>query len=125
MASNLFISTTRSLTPIVAGLVLSLTGRLGIPVDSERASLVVFAGLAGAYYLAVRGLEYLAERMAWRPLQVAAGLLLGWARPPAYGQPPVLPANLQGRVDALHQDLAALKRIVGADVTQRPGGDRR
>lgn len=102
MQSSFFISAMRTIVPWGVALVLSLTGRLGIPVDSERAALVVFLILGSAYYLAFRGLESLAERLKWQPLQLAAGLLLGWARPPDYGTgglPPVSP-----------EELAALRR---------------
>ncbi|MGA5486710.1 hypothetical protein ACPCK1_02915 [Streptomyces pseudogriseolus] len=85
MQGNFFISAMRTLVPLGVGLVLSLTGRLGIPVDSEQAALVVLVILAGAYYLLLRGLEWLADRLAWRPLRLAAGVLLGWAQPPSYG----------------------------------------
>ncbi|MFE7966123.1 hypothetical protein ACFU0X_24325 [Streptomyces cellulosae] len=85
MQGNFFISAMRTLVPLGVGLVLSLTGRLGIPVDSEQAALVVLGILAAVYYLAFRGLEWLAERMRWRPLRLLAGVLLGWARPPSYG----------------------------------------
>ncbi|MEU3346428.1 hypothetical protein ABZ723_15860 [Streptomyces sp. NPDC006700] len=81
---NLFTSYMRTLTPYGVALVLTATGWLGIPVDSTAAAGTVSLGLGAAYYAAFRGLEYVAERMAWRPLQLAAGLLLGWARPPAY-----------------------------------------
>ncbi|MEU3255957.1 hypothetical protein [Streptomyces sp. NPDC006997] len=101
-SNSLFISTMRTFVPVGVGLALSLTGRLGIPVDSEDAALVVLALLVSAYYLVFRGLEWLAERLAWRPLQVAAGMLLGWARPPAYGSRP--------GEELSPQDLAALRR---------------
>lgn len=97
MQGNFFISAMRTLVPLGVGLVLSLTGRLGIPVDSEQAALIVLVVLAAAYYLVFRGLEWLAERLSWRPLQLAAGVLLGWARPPSYGAgnlPPVSPEEL-------------------------------
>ncbi|WP_073946535.1 hypothetical protein [Streptomyces kebangsaanensis] len=81
---NFFVSAMRTLVPYGVALILSLTGRLGIPVDSEQAALAVGFGLAAAYYLALRGLEALAERLRWRPLQLLAGVLLGWARPPQY-----------------------------------------
>ena len=102
MHGNFLISVARTLVPLGVGLVLSLTGRLGIPVDSEQAALVVLVILAGAYYLALRGLEWLADRLAWRPLRLAAGVLLGWAQPPSYGTgglPAVSP-----------EELAALRR---------------
>lgn len=92
---NLFVSTMRTLVPIVAGLLLSLAGHLGIPVDSESAALVVLAGLTAAYYLAFRGLEVLAERMAWQPLQTIAGIFLGWAKPPQYVTPITAPLRIK------------------------------
>ncbi|MGW5122955.1 hypothetical protein ACWEQ7_02640 [Streptomyces sp. NPDC004069] len=86
MKNNLFASYMRTLTPSGVALVLTATGWLGIPVDSTAAAGAVSLGLGAAYYASFRGLEYVAERMAWRPLQLAAGLLLGWARPPQYEQ---------------------------------------
>lgn len=102
MASDLFISSMRTIVPLGAALVVSWTGRLGIPVDSDAAAAAVALGSAGLYYLLFRGLEWLAERMAWRPLQIAAGLLLGWARPPAYVKELVVPLRL--KVDREHLD---------------------
>ncbi|MFE6282422.1 hypothetical protein [Streptomyces sp. NPDC057877] len=104
---NLFTSYMRTLTPYGVALLLTATGWLGIPVDSTAAAGAVSLGLGAAYYAAFRGLEHLAERMAWRPLQLAAGLLLGWARPPEYGQP------ADGRLGP--EDLAALQRRVYGD----------
>ncbi|AVV46474.1 hypothetical protein PYK79_11100 [Streptomyces sp. ID05-04B] len=102
MPSNLFVSMMRTLVPIVAALVISWTGRLGIPVDSNAAASAVALGLAAAYYLLFRGLEWLAARLSWAPLQRAAGVFLGWAQPPAYG----------GKDDDLR---AALQRAQGGD----------
>ncbi|MDQ0601378.1 hypothetical protein QF037_005723 [Streptomyces canus] len=70
-----------------------------------------------AYYSAFRGLELLAERLARQPLQLAAGVLLGWARPPAY-ETSAVPGTVGADLVAMNEDLAALKRIV-------LGGDRR
>jgi len=120
---NLFVSTMRTLVPIVAGLVLSLAGRLGIPVDSETASLLVFAGLSAAYYLAFRGLEALAERMAWQPLQTFAGILLGWARPPQYVTPVTAPIRL--KVTADPADMAGLKQLLDQAYRDSGGGESR
>lgn len=117
---NLFVSYMRTLVPYGVALVLTGTGWLGIPVDSEAAAGAVSLGLGALYYAAFRGIEELAERMAWRPLQLAAGVLLGWARPPAYERPPVLPVRLKVDVDGMQQDLAALKRIIGDGSDDRP-----
>lgn len=114
MPKNLFVSTMRTLVPVVAGLVLSLSGRLGIPVDSESAALVVTAGLTAVYYLAFRGLEELAERLAWRPLQLAAGVLLGWARPPAYEKEAVMPFRLKLDKTAMQEDIDEFVRRLGS-----------
>lgn len=114
---NVFASYMRTLVPYGVALVLTATGWLGIPVDSEAAAGVVSLGLAAAYYAVFRGLEALAARMAWRPLQLAAGVLLGWARPPAYEKELAVP--LRFTVDKAHLDqetraaLAALKRAAG------------
>jgi hypothetical protein len=114
---NLFVSYMRTLVPYGVALVLTGTGWLGIPVDSTTAAGAVSLGLGAAYYAVFRGLEELAERMAWRPLQLAAGMLLGWARPPAYDKPAMVPIHLQ--VDKEHFDqelqktLAALRRATG------------
>lgn len=115
---NLFVSFMRTGVPLVAGLVLTMTGRLGIPVDSQAAAGAVSLGLAAAYYAVFRLLETLAERLSWRPLQVAAGVLLGWAQPPAYdGQEAEVPIRLvldkQHLDRGLQEALAALGRATG------------
>jgi hypothetical protein len=116
---NLFTSYMRTLVPYGVALVLTGTGWLGIPVDSTAAAGAVSLGLGAAYYAAFRGLEALAEHLAWRPLQLAAGLLLGWARPPAYEKELAVP--LRFTVDKQHLDqetraaLAALRRAVGGE----------
>lgn len=84
---NLFVSYMRTLVPYGVALVLTGTGWLGIPVDSTAAAGAVSLGLGAAYYAAFRGIEELAERMAWQPLQTMAGVFLGWARPPQYADP--------------------------------------
>jgi hypothetical protein len=112
---NLFVSAMRTLVPIVVGLVLGLAARIGLELDDGTVTTYVTAGLTAAYYVLVRGLEVLAERMAWRPLQLAAGVLLGWARPPAYERPPVLPVRLKVDLGAMQKDMEAMKRILGVD----------
>lgn len=114
---NLYTSYLRTLTPYVVGFVLAVATRLGLDIDDAAAAQYVTAGLAAAYYLAFRGLEWLAERMSWRPLQLVAGVLLGWARPPAYGEPVTVPLRL--KLDRVHLDqemrpvLEALQRATG------------
>ncbi|MBD0837359.1 hypothetical protein [Streptomyces sp. TRM68416] len=113
MQSNLFVSAMRTLVPLGAGAVLSLSGRLGIPADSETAVIVVYFVLAGAYYLAFRGLEWVAQRLAWQPLQTAAGVLLGWARPPAYEEPVQVPVRLKLDKAAMRADMDEFVRRLG------------
>ncbi|WP_432158417.1 hypothetical protein [Streptomyces sp. bgisy153] len=114
---SLFVSYMRTLVPYGVALVLTATGWLGIPVDSTAAAGAVSLGLGAAYYAVFRGLEWVAERMAWEPLRLAAGLLLGWARPPAYERGVTVPIRV--KVDREHLDqetrsaLAALQRAVG------------
>lgn len=96
---NLFVSYMRTLVPYGVALVLTGTGWLGIPVDSTTAAGAVSLGLGAAYYAAFRGLEELAERMAWQPLQTIAGIFLGWAKPPQYVAPITAPLRLKLKVD--------------------------
>ncbi|MCW5252203.1 hypothetical protein [Streptomyces sp. SHP 1-2] len=111
----LFTSLMRTLVPYAVGLVLAVATRLGLDLDDAAATQYVTAGLAAAYYLLFRGLEWLAERMAWRPLQLAAGLLLGWARPPAYDktQPVTVPVRMVLDRDHLDRELGAAYRQLG------------
>jgi len=107
---DLFVSYMRTLVPYGVALVLTGTGWLGIRVDSTAAAGAVSLGLGAAYYAAFRGLEALAERMAWEPLQMIAGILLGWARPPQYVAPVTAPVRL--RMTADPADLARLKELL-------------
>lgn len=115
---NVFTSLMRTLVPVGAGLGLSAAARIGLQLDDATVTTYVTGGLTFAYYGAFRGLEVLAEHMAWRPLQLTAGVLLGWARPPSYEKPAVLPVKLKLDMDAMHEDLAALKRVLGVDGTK-------
>ena len=116
---NLFVSFMRTVVPYGVALVLAGTGWLGVPVDSEAAAAAVTVGLGAVYYAAFRGLEWLAERMAWRPLQLAAGVLLGWARPPAYEKPVTVPLRLQLDKPAMQQDMDEFVRELGAKLDGR------
>lgn len=84
---DLFASYMRTAVPLAVGWVLTATGWLGIhPTDTQLHGLVVVA-IAGAYYAVFRFLEHLAQQLQAPWLRKAAGVLLGWARPPAYPHP--------------------------------------
>lgn len=110
---NLFVSYMRTLVPYGVALVLTGTGWLGIPVDSTAAAGAVSLGLGAAYYAAFRGLEELAERMAWQPLQTIAGIFLGWARPPQYVEPVTAPVRFRLDKAAMGQDIDEFVRKLG------------
>jgi hypothetical protein len=104
---NLFASLMRTLVPVVAGLLLGLAARAGLDVDGETATLVVTSALTAGYYALFRGLEAAAGHLGWEPLRVAAGVLLGWARPPQYAQPITAPVRVRLDTDDLGRQLAA------------------
>ncbi|WP_236241175.1 hypothetical protein [Streptomyces sp. CC228A] len=85
---NLLASALRTLVPLLVGWVVTVTEALGIEVDSVAVAGGVMAAVTAAYYLLLRLAEQLAERLEWEPLRLAAGVLLGWARPPSYEAPP-------------------------------------
>ncbi|MFD8233986.1 hypothetical protein ACFV20_19160 [Streptomyces sp. NPDC059696] len=85
--NSLFPSVMRTVVPLLVGWVLSVTGALGIEADSVAVASGVTVLVTGVYYLVFRALEQVAARLEWEPVRVAAGLLLGWARPPAYAPP--------------------------------------
>lgn len=116
---NLFVSFMRTLVPYGVGLVLTATGWLGIPVDSETAAGAVSLGLAAAYYAVFRLLEEVAERMAWEPLQALAGVLLGWARPPQYVKPVTAPLRLQLDKAVMQQDISDFVRKLDSEYRKR------
>ncbi|MDX3629059.1 hypothetical protein PV728_01780 [Streptomyces europaeiscabiei] len=117
---NLFVSVMRTLVPLVAGLILTWAARLGLDLDQAAVAPYVTAALTAAYYLAFRGLEELAERMAWQPLQTLAGFLLGWARPPQYVPPITAPLRLQLDKAAMREDVSAFYRMLNAVPEDRP-----
>lgn len=82
--SPLFISTMRTVVPLVAGWLLSLAAWAGFSVESEQAVSAVTLVLALAYYVLFRALEFVGTKLRGTALQKMAGVLLGWARPPAY-----------------------------------------
>ncbi|MER7477468.1 hypothetical protein ABTX60_07395 [Streptomyces sp. NPDC126510] len=75
----------RTVVPLVAGwIIVALTG-LGFSLDSDTAQSAVALAVAGAYYLVFRLVERAAEKAAWPAwVKGAAGVLLGYARPPRY-----------------------------------------
>jgi hypothetical protein len=104
MPASLFPSVIRTAVPLVAGWLLSLAVKAGITISSDKVTSAVTIGLALAYYLAFRLLEVLGTKLRGSKLQTLAGLLLGWARPPAYPSaddnlPPVTPVTGAYRSD--------------------------
>jgi hypothetical protein len=87
MPKSLFPSFLRTVVPIVAGLLLGWAARAGLDLDDGQVTGAVTAALTMAYYAAFRLLEHAAERLHVPWLRTAAGLLLGWARPPQYEAP--------------------------------------
>ncbi|WP_314411351.1 hypothetical protein [Streptomyces sp. DSM 40484] len=82
--SPLFISTMRTVVPLVVGWLLSLAAWAGFSVGSEQAAGAVTIALALAYYALFRVLEAVGVKARGIRLQKLAGFFLGWARPPAY-----------------------------------------
>ncbi|MDX3170116.1 hypothetical protein PV516_40860 [Streptomyces scabiei] len=119
--NNVFVSFMRTFVPYGVGLVLTATGWLGIPVDSEGAAGAVSLGLAAAYYAVFRLLEELAERMAWQPLQTLAGIFLGWARPPQYVGPITAPVRMKLDQAAMREDIDTFVRYLGNAVDPQGG----
>jgi hypothetical protein len=86
MANSLFPSVLRTVVPLLAGWVITVTGALGVQADSTAVACGVTVVVTGGYYLLFRLLEHASTLLGWSTLRVAAGLLLGWARPPEYSQ---------------------------------------
>ncbi len=116
---NLFVSFLRTVVPIVAGLNLTWAARLGLDLDDATVTPYVTAALTAAYYVFFRGLEEIAERMAWQPLQTLAGVLLGWARPPQYVQPVTAPLRLQLDKAVMQQDITDFVRRLDSEYRKR------
>lgn len=84
MPKNLYASFLRTVVPIVAGLLLGWAARVGLDLDDAQVTAVVTSALAAGYYAVFRLLEEAAGRLDVPWLRTAAGVLLGWARPPQY-----------------------------------------
>lgn len=81
---SLFVSWMRSVVPVAAGWLLTLAGWTGVETDGVATAGLVTALLTAAYYTVFRFLEEAGRRIGFAPLRLLAGILLGWARPPAY-----------------------------------------
>ena len=84
---NLFTSLMRTVVPIVAGLILGAAARMRLDLDDATVATEVTAALTMGYYAAFRLLEQWAGRLGAGWLRTAAGIALGWARPPQYPAP--------------------------------------
>jgi hypothetical protein len=84
---NLFVSSMRTVVPLVAGALLTLATSTGVSLDGTATNTAVTGVLTAAYYLAFRSVEELAGRLGAGWLRTAAGVVLGWARPPQYPAP--------------------------------------
>ncbi|WP_329545576.1 hypothetical protein OG548_14455 [Streptomyces sp. NBC_01356] len=75
----------RTAVPLLAGWAITVLSGPGLAADSTAVAGGTTVAVSGAYYLAFRVIERLTEKLsgpAW--LQMAAGLLLGYAKPPNY-----------------------------------------
>ncbi|MDX3028114.1 hypothetical protein [Streptomyces scabiei] len=116
---NIFPSLVRTLVPYGVGAVLAVAAVLGLDVSEPQIVVVVTAVVTGVYYTVFRVLEALAERIAWEPLRLVAGVLLGWARPPQYVAPITAPVRLRFDRAAMDQDVSDFVRRLGAAAEER------
>lgn len=75
---------TRTLTPMAAAAVVTVTGWLGTAVDGERATAAGALAVAAGWYLLGLGLQTGGRRAGWRWLETAGGALLGSTARPTY-----------------------------------------
>ncbi|WP_327162871.1 hypothetical protein [Streptomyces zaomyceticus] len=118
---NLLASILRTVVPLLAGWVLTVTGALGIETDSGAVTGGIAAAVTLVYYVLLRVAELGAARIGWEPGRLIAGLLLGWARPPQYEK-----ATADTVAVRVHLDWDALGRDIRAALGQavRDAGDR-
>lgn len=119
---NLFVSFLRTVVPLAAGVVLGWAARLGLDLDDDQVTTYVTAALTAGYYILFRLLEDLAERMAWRPLQLLAGIALGWARPPAYERPTEMRVRMKLDKGAMQEDIEEFVRRMGGALGDESSG---
>ncbi|MFB7031701.1 MULTISPECIES: hypothetical protein [unclassified Streptomyces] len=118
---NLLASLLRTAVPLLAGWILTVTGALGIEVDSVAVAGGITAAVTLVYYVLFRLAEVLAARIGWEPGRLVAGLLLGWARPPAYEKPTgTMPVRIHIDKVALRNDFGEVLRAAARDVDGRP-----
>ena len=75
----------RTVVPIVVGVVITVLTGVGLEADSNWVTGGVTAAVTAAYYVAFRIVERITEKAGgpeW--IRVAAGALLGYAKPPNY-----------------------------------------
>ncbi|MBB4987504.1 hypothetical protein [Streptomyces nymphaeiformis] len=117
---NLLASVLRTVVPLLAGWILTVTGALGIEADSTVVAGGITAAVTLAYYTLLRLAEELASRIGWEPGRLIAGLFLGWARPPAYEQPTAtVPVRVHFDKEALRLDVGEALRRAAQDVERR------
>ncbi|MFF9129112.1 hypothetical protein [Streptomyces sp. NPDC014806] len=78
-------SVLRTVVPMLAGWIITVLAGLGLHADSTAVAGGLALAVAAAYYLLFRLVERTVEKLggpAW--VRTAAGLLLGYARPPRY-----------------------------------------
>ncbi|MER8042702.1 hypothetical protein [Streptomyces sp. NPDC094032] len=118
---NLLASVLRTAVPLLAGWILTVTGALGIETDQPAIVAGVTAAVTLAYYMLLRLAELAAERIGWEPVRLVAGLLLGWARPPAYTPPTgTVPVRIHFDQAALRADVGEALRAAARDAGGRP-----
>jgi hypothetical protein len=75
----------RTIVPVAAGTVLTVLTGVGLTVDAGWVSGAVTAAMTAAYYVLFRLVERATEKAGgpeW--IRLAAGALLGYAKPPNY-----------------------------------------
>jgi len=74
----------RTVVPLLAGWAITVLSGIGLDADSASVAGGVTAAVVAVYYVVFRVVERLAEKLNVPWLRAAAGLLLGYARPPRY-----------------------------------------
>lgn len=118
---NLLASLLRTAVPLLAGWVLTVTGALGIEVNSVAVAGGITAAVTLAYYVLLRLAEVGAARIGFEPLRLVAGIFLGWARPPSYKAPNgTVPVRIHFDKEALGADVRDALRAAARNLDGRP-----